>query len=194
MTKTKNIEKFTGNYLSELKQVLNQIDPSIVKDIVGLLDNTISKKSRIYVLGNGGSSATASHMANDLGVGLKRRKILNLNILSLSDNSPVITALANDIGYENIFYMQMKGLINADDVIVAISCSGNSPNIIKAVNYAKDVGCKVIGLTGFKGGKLKDLSDIKFHIETPEGEYGLVEDAHMILNHIIFSYFVQKGS
>ena len=188
-----NIEKFTEVYLSDLKSILSKIDVSVIKNIVDTLKQTIDKKSRVYVMGNGGSSATASHMANDLGTGLKRRKILNLNILSLVDNTPVITALANDIGFENIFYMQIKEFLKKDDVIIAISCSGNSPNIIKAVNYAKDLGCKIIGITGFKGGKLRDLSDISFHVDTPEGEYGLVEDVHMILNHIIFSYFVQKG-
>ena len=148
----------------------------------------------LYILGNGGSSATASHMVNDLGTGLRRRDIINLDVVSLGDNSPVVTAIANDIGYENIFYMQMKGLINPKDVILAISCSGNSPNIVKAVEYAKEQGCKIIGVTGFDGGKLKELANIKFHVEAPKGEYGLVEDVHMILDHIIYSYYIQKES
>tara|TARA_Y100000992_G_scaffold292079_1_gene249171 strand:- start:291 stop:875 length:585 start_codon:yes stop_codon:yes gene_type:complete len=188
-----DVEKFTDVYLSEIKSILSKIDVGVIKNIVDSLKKTIDKKSKVYVMGNGGSSATASHMANDLGTGLKRRKILNLNISSLVDNTPIVTALANDIGFENIFYMQIKDFLNKDDVIIAISCSGNSPNVIKAVDYAKDLGCTIIGLTGFNGGKLKDLSDINFHVDTPEGEYGLVEDVHMILNHIIFSYFVQKG-
>jgi D-sedoheptulose 7-phosphate isomerase len=186
------IEKFTKSYLNSLSQILKKINPSTIGDIVNLLENTILKKSKVYVIGNGGSCATASHIANDLGTGLKRRKILNLDITSLGDNNSIITALANDIGYKNIFYTQMSGIINPDDVVIAISCSGNSINIIKAVTYAKSIGCKIIGLTGFKGGKLKDLSDINLHINTPEGEYGLVEDAHMILNHIIFSYYIKN--
>jgi|SaaInlStandDraft_4_1057021.scaffolds.fasta_scaffold07540_4 D-sedoheptulose 7-phosphate isomerase len=189
-----NIEKFTKVYVSELKSILDKIDPSVVSDIVRSLNETISKKSRVYILGNGGSSATASHMVNDLGAGLRRRELVNLDIVSLGDNSPVVTAIANDIGYENIFYMQMKGLINADDVIIAISCSGNSPNITKAVAYAKDLGCEIIGVTGFDGGLLKKMSDINFHIDAPENEYGLVEDAHMILDHLIYSYYIQSES
>jgi D-sedoheptulose 7-phosphate isomerase len=189
-----NIEKFTKVYVSELKSILDKIDPSVVSDIVNSINKTIGKKSRIYILGNGGSSATASHMVNDLGAGLRRRKLLNLDIVSLGDNSPVVTAIANDIGYENIFYMQMKGLINVDDVIIAISCSGNSPNIVKAVSYAKELGCEIIGVTGFDGGLLKKMSDINFHIDAPKGEYGLVEDAHMILDHIIYSYYIQSES
>ena len=188
------IKKFTKHYIKNLKLILDKIDPKIIEDIIISLEDTIVKKSRVYVIGNGGSCSTASHIANDLGVGLKRRKILNLDILSLGDNNSIITALANDIGYQNVFYTQMKGIINSNDLIIAISCSGNSSNIIKAVSHAKNVGCKIIGLTGFDGGKLKDLSDIKFHIKTPKNEYGLVEDAHMILNHIIFSFYAQKAT
>jgi D-sedoheptulose 7-phosphate isomerase len=187
------IKPFAKDYLTRLKKVLDDIDVDVISDIVDSLEKSIEKKSRIYILGNGGSSATASHMVNDLGAGLRRRCIINFDVTSLGDNSPVITAIANDIGYENIFYMQMKGHINSDDVIVAISCSGDSPNIIKAVDYAKDLGCKIIGVTGFNGGYLKKVSNINFHIDAIEGEYGLVEDAHMILDHIIYSYYIQKN-
>ena len=188
------IKPFVVDYLTRLKQILDSVDEDVVSDIVNTLEETIEKKSRIYILGNGGSAATASHMVNDLGAGLRRRDIINFDVTSLGDNSPVVTAIANDIGYENIFYMQMKGHINANDVIVAISCSGDSPNIIKAVDYAKDLGCKIIGVTGFNGGYLKKLSDINFHVDAPKNEYGLVEDAHMILDHIIYSYYIQRSA
>jgi len=188
------IKPFVKDYLTRLKQILDDIDVDVISDIVDTLEETIENKSRIYILGNGGSAATASHMVNDLGAGLRRRDVINFDVTSLGDNSSVVTAIANDIGYENIFYMQMKGHINADDVIVAISCSGNSANIIKAVDYAKDLGCKIIGVTGFNGGYLKKISNINFHVDAPEGEYGLVEDAHMILDHIIYSYYIQAES
>ncbi|MDC0933906.1 SIS domain-containing protein, partial [Arcobacteraceae bacterium] len=97
---------------------------------------------------------------------------------------------ANDIGYENIFYAQLKRKIKKNDVLIAISCSGNSENIIKAVDYAKEQEAVIVGLTGFDGGKLKKLSNISFHVPTSKGEYGLVEDAHMILDHIIYSYYI----
>ena len=188
------IKPFVKDYLTRLKQILDSVDEDVVSDIVNTLEETIEKKSRIYILGNGGSAATASHMVNDLGAGLRRRDIINFDVTSLGDNSPVVTAIANDIGYENIFYMQMKGHINANDVIVAISCSGDSPNIIKAVDYAKDLGCKIIGVTGFNGGYLKKVSNINFHVDAPKNEYGLVEDAHMILDHIIYSYYIQRSA
>lgn len=186
------IKPFVADYLSRLKLILDSVDPKVVSDIVNTLEQTIVNKSRIYIIGNGGSSATASHMVNDLGAGLRRRGIVNFDVVSLGDNSPVVTAIANDIGYESIFFMQMKGLINPSDIVIAISCSGDSPNIIKAVDYARDLGCKIIGITGFDGGHLKEISDISFHVDAPNNEYGLVEDTHMILDHIIYSYYIQK--
>ncbi|MBT6936866.1 MAG: SIS domain-containing protein [Candidatus Marinimicrobia bacterium] len=188
------IKPFVKDYLTRLKQILDDIDVDVISDIVDTLEETIENKSRIYILGNGGSAATASHMVNDLGAGLRRRDVINFDVTSLGDNSSVVTAIANDIGYENIFYMQMKGHINADDVVIAISCSGDSPNIIKAVDYAKDLGCKIIGVTGFNGGYLKKISNINFHVDVPEDEYGLVEDTHMILDHIIYSHYIQTES
>lgn len=184
------MQQFIREYTSKLINILNNLDSKAIEDIKDALELTIKNKSKIYILGNGGSAATASHMANDLSVGLKLREIRNFNVESLSDNSSVCTAIANDIGYENIFYAQIKNKINKDDVLIAISCSGNSANIIKAVEYAKEQQTTVIGLTGFSGGKLKELSNIKFHIDTDKGEYGLVEDAHMILDHILYSYYI----
>jgi len=188
-----NVKEFTRSYIESLKDLLDKVDASIVEQIVEQIDTCVTNKSRFYVIGNGGSSATVSHMANDLGVGLKRRDIISLDIVSLGDNSPVVTAVANDIGYDNIFYMQLKDIMKPEDVILAISCSGNSPNIVKAIEYAKEVGSTVIGVSGFDGGKLKEISDIKFHVDAPKGEYGLVEDIHMILDHIIYSYYIQRG-
>ena len=189
-----SVEKFVGDYVERLKSLLEDIDSKVINEIVVALEETLVKKSRIYILGNGGSSATASHMVNDLGAGLRRREIRNFDVTSLGDNSPVMTAIANDIGYENSFFMQMKGLLSSDDVVIAISCSGDSPNIVKAVDYAKSLGCKIIGVTGFEGGHLKRVSDVNFHVDAPKGEYGLVEDIHMILDHIIYSYYIQRGS
>lgn len=180
-------------YINNLIELLQKIDYEIVDQIIKILEEAAHKQSSIYIIGNGGSAATASHMVNDLGAGLRRRGLINLDITSLADNVPVITAIANDIGYENIFYMQLEGLLKPEDLIIAISCSGNSPNIVKAVEYAKNIGSTIIGITGFDGGDLKKLSDVNFHIEAPKGEYGLVEDMHMILDHMIYSYYINKG-
>ena len=188
------MNKFLKNYISRLKSLLDNIDYNVIENIVRAIEQTIENKSKIYIIGNGGSAATASHMANDLGAGLRRRDIINFDITSLADNIPISTAIANDIGYDNIFYMQLKGLLRPKDVIIAISCSGNSPNIIKTVDYAKLIGSKIIGITGFDGGQLKKMSNINFHVDAPKGEYGLVEDVHMILDHLIYSYYINKGN
>jgi D-sedoheptulose 7-phosphate isomerase len=185
-----NTTSFTKQYINNLKILLDKIDVKIVDNIINELELLNNSGAKLYILGNGGSAATASHMANDLTVGLKLRDIRNFDVESLSDNSAICTAIANDIGYENIFYAQIKNKIKKDDLLIAISCSGNSANIIKAVQYAKSQGTTIIGLTGFDGGELKGLSDIKFHVQTTKGEYGLVEDLHMILDHIIYSYYI----
>ena len=180
-------------YINNLIQLLQKIDYEIVDQIIKILEEAAHKQSSIYIIGNGGSAATASHMVNDLGAGLRRRGLINLDITSLADNVPVITAIANDIGYENIFYMQLEGLLKKDDVLIAISCSGYSANILKATTYAKEIGATIIGITGFDGGALKEVSDINFHVDTEHGDYGLVEDMHMILDHMIYSYYINKG-
>lgn len=188
-----NVLTFVEYYKSKLTELIGKIDGNVIEQIVAAFEETSQKRSRIYVIGNGGSSSTASHWANDFAIGLKRRGIAVFDMVSLGDNSAVTTAIANDIGYENIFYEQLRGILTADDVLLAISCSGNSPNIMKAVKYAKEVGATVIGCSGFDGGELKADSDIIFHVGTPNGEYGLVEDVHMILDHIIYSYYIRKG-
>jgi D-sedoheptulose 7-phosphate isomerase len=132
-------------------------------------------------------------MVNDLGVGLQRRGLMYFRISSLADNTPVTTALANDIGYDNIFVSQLVNRLEPEDVIIAISCSGDSPNIVLACEYAAKIGATIIGVTGFGGGKLKEMADISFHIDTQKGEYGLVEDMHLILDHIIYSFYISKG-
>lgn len=184
------MNKFVDSYLDKLAVALSRVSRDEVAKIVERLDEAEKDKGTIYIIGNGGSAATASHMANDLSAGLRLREIRNFQVVSLADNSSTCTAIANDVGFENIFYVQLKPVLKPQDVLIAISCSGNSPNIMKAVNYAKAEKVTVIGLTGFDGGELKESSDINYHVATERGEYGIVEDAHMILDHILFSYYV----
>ncbi|MGB5792738.1 SIS domain-containing protein, partial [Poseidonibacter sp.] len=144
------MDLFINQYIENLTNLLKNIDTDSIKNIINLLDNTNGK---IYIIGNGGSSSTASHMVNDLGVGLARREIRYFDIQSLADNTAVTTAIANDIGYENIFSIQLKNKLKKEDILIAISCSGNSSNIISAANYAKKIGSKIVGITGFDGGQ-----------------------------------------
>ena len=186
------MKAFIQNYRDKLIEKLENIDIKSIMKIIKLLEKT---EGRVYIIGNGGSAATASHMVNDLGAGLRRRGIRSFDVESLSDNTTVCTALANDIGYENIFYMQLKDRLQKDDILVAISCSGNSKNILRAVKYAKKIESKIVAITGFDGGVLKKRADVNFHVPSATDDYGLVEDMHMILNHIIYSYYIetQKG-
>lgn len=185
------IDAFISEYTARLIKLLETIDKKSISEIINIMEEVDQRNGTIYILGNGGSAATASHMVNDLGVGLKRRNIKSFKVISLADNTPVCSALANDIGYENIFYMQLKDTLTPNDIILALSCSGNSKNILKAVEYAKQNNVRIVSCTGFDGGKLKELSDVNFHVKTKNEEYGLVEDMHMILDHIIYSYYNQ---
>jgi D-sedoheptulose 7-phosphate isomerase len=188
------MQSFFQKYQNNIKQQIDEINNSEISLIINEIDRCNEEGSTIYIIGNGGSAATASHMQNDLGSGLKSRGIINLNILSLCDNISVLSALANDNGFENVFYLQVLDRIKENDVLIAISASGNSSNIIKAVKYSRDIGAKIIGLTGFDGGLLRKLSDINYHIQTNAGEYGVVEDMHMMLDHMIFSYYIDKSN
>jgi D-sedoheptulose 7-phosphate isomerase len=187
------VHKLIHSYKQKLHKLIDQIDYTILEQVANALEETYDNNGKIYIIGNGGSAATASHMVNDLGTGLARRNIKYFNIECLSDNISVCTALANDLDYKYIFQMQLKNKISSKDLLIAISCSGNSSNILEAVHYAKSNNTKVIGLTGFDGGHLANNSDINFHIHTNKNEYGLVEDMHMIFNHMIYTYYIESS-
>ena len=190
-----NVRSFVELYTKKLITLIEEIDTRVVCEIVENLESVAQAGGRVYVIGNGGSAATASHMTNDLGVsGLGRRGLLSLDMISLADNTSVMTALANDVGYENVFYEQLRNRLCDNDLVIAFSCSGNSPNVIKAIKYAKAEGVTVVGVSGFDGGELMELADINFHVRTDVGDYGLVEDVHMILDHLIYSYYLQLMS
>jgi D-sedoheptulose 7-phosphate isomerase len=188
----KDMDAFLRSYKTQLIDRIKDIDVNVISNVALELIRVSKNKNRIFIIGNGGSAATASHIVNDFGAGLKRRGVLCLDIVSLSDNIATVTALSNDVGYDEIYINQLKGIIRKGDVLMAISCSGNSENIIKAVEYSKNNNATIIGLTGFNGGKLKKISDINFHVQTEYGEYGVVEDVHMIFDHILYTYFIKK--
>ena len=135
----------------------------------------------IIIMGNGGSSAISSHIAEDY------TKMLGKRALTFGD-TPMLSCYANDYGYEDIFVRQLKVLGKKNDLLIAISASGNSPSLIKAFEYAKSLGIYKVGITAFDGGKIKQMSDLSIHVPTKEKEYGPAEDAHMILDHLISAY------
>ena len=179
-------------YLDYLASCFKAIDSVPVECFIRLLLAARTSGNTVFFIGNGGSAATASHFANDISIGTRTSDNLPFRAVSLTDNVAVMTALANDEGYDRMFVDQLKVHMRDGDSLVAISASGNSPNLIEAVDYAKTRGATVVGLTGFDGGRLREKSDISLHVPTAKGEYGPVEDVHMIFDHLIGSYLIAE--
>lgn len=179
---------FADGYVRYLGRVLERIDRSSIAAFIEALDAARRDGATVFFCGNGGSAATASHFQNDL----TRWRTKPMRVVSLTDNVAVITALANDYGYERIFVMQLEPLLSEGDIVVAISASGNSPNVVEAIEFARSRRALTVGLTGFTGGRLAELCDIHVHVPSESGEYGPVEDAHMILDHLVMSYLWEK--
>ncbi len=180
-------QKKMQGYLNSLTVALNNLDLGQIDAIVRVLKSTKTRNSNIYIFGNGGSAATASHMANDLA------KKSGLKAISLVDNISILTAWANDVAYSEVFRKQLETLLRPGDVVVVISASGESENVIKAASYASSQGNKLIVLTGFEPkNRLAKIADIAVVVQSHD--YGIVEDIHLTLNHIIsdslFSLFV----
>jgi len=180
---------FAKQYGAYLSEVLSGLDYQEIGRMMEAVLEARNNGTHIFFIGNGGSAATASHFANDISIGTRvNHTDKPFKALALTDNMAAITAVANDDGYEHIFTKQLQNFAKKGDLLVAISASGNSPNVIQAVQWAKEKGLKVVGLTGFDGGKLRELSDIKIHVQTRKGEYGPVEDVHMFVDHLLGSY------
>jgi D-sedoheptulose 7-phosphate isomerase len=184
--------EYGKRYFSYLAGLFKRIDLHSVERLGDLFDEARRAGRQIFFMGNGGSAATASHFANDLGKGAYVKGKRPFKAISLTDNVALITAIANDEGYERIFIDQLSNVLNESDIVVGISASGNSPNVVRAIEFANERGAKTVGLTGFSGGELKKVAKISVHIETPKGEYGPVEDIHMILDHLVTTYLKMK--
>jgi len=166
-------------------KLLTQIPNEEVMKLAIAINQARKTESTVYIAGNGGSASTASHFATDIGIGSLNRAN-PVRSVSLCDNIAAITAIANDMDYSSIFAQQLKLLGNQGDLLIVISASGNSDNLIKAVEVASALGIQSHSLTGFDGGKLKQLTlGRNIHVETPKGAYGLVEDAHLAICHVI---------
>ncbi len=181
---------FAAAYLDHVQTVLQRIDTAEVGRFIATLLDARERGATVFFIGNGGSAATASHFANDVAIGNDEYKKPFLAI-SLADNMPMITAIANDFGYEEIFVRQLRVLGKRGDVLVGISGSGNSPNVVLAFEYALSAGIKTVAITAFDGGKLKAMADEGIHVPTEPKEYGPAEDAHMVLDHLVGAYLMR---
>jgi len=190
----KTAGEFAKDYIHGLKGVLDRLPLKPVEEIIQAIEQAQKERRQVFVIGNGGSAATASHMMNDLCKGTLGHKgdapWPRLRVIALTDNVSLMTAWANDTDYDRVFSEPLKNLAQRGDLLIAISASGNSPNIIAAVEAAKHLGVKVIGLAGFGGGKLSKMADVSFVVASDE--YGPVEDVHMILDHILTGYLYEK--
>jgi D-sedoheptulose 7-phosphate isomerase len=170
-------------YFTEVEQMMQSLSLGHLQQVFHLLEEAYHKRRRIFIMGNGGSAATASHFALDLAKNTIASEAPRLKAISLTDHVPLITAWSNDTHYGHIFAEQLTNLIEPGDVVIGISTSGNSPNVIHAVKLAKQVGAATIGLLGAEGGQLKNLVDI--YVLAPGQNIEQEEDAHMILAHVI---------
>jgi len=187
---TEDIEQFSKSYFDYLTEVFDKIDLTEINKFVELLLEARKSGATIFFMGNGGSAATASHFANDLAFGTNDYK-KPFKVMSITDNVSVLTALGNDYGYNEIFIRQLKIYGEKGDVVVGISASGNSQNVINAFEYASTAGIKTFALTAFDGGKMRKIADQGLHIPTDKKEYGPSEDLHMILDHLVSNYLTR---
>src|SRR3972149_1269555 len=192
--KSMSFEDFAEGYYNYLHKLLHTIDIKAIAAFAEEMERARIENRTVFFVGNGGSAATASHMANDFGMDILKKAGGDLPFrgMALTDNAAVMLAIANDDGYERLFVNQLRVHYRLGDSLVAISASGNSPNVVAAAGWVKDQGGKVISLVGFDGGKLKDISDIIIHAKSEKGEYGPVEDVHMIMNHLIATWLQYK--
>ncbi|MEW6141162.1 MAG: SIS domain-containing protein [Thermodesulfobacteriota bacterium] len=185
---SQDAEEYARLYIEHLISVLRRVDCASVAQVIQVFLEARAEGNTIFFLGNGGSAATACHFANDMGFGASPEGNRPFRALSLTSNTAFITCLANDTGYENIFSWQLRNLMRPGDVVVGISASGNSPNAVRALEYARAHGGIPVAIVGFNGGAMKQIAAHSIHVETAEGEYGPVEDVHMMLDHLISSY------
>ena len=184
------MENYFKDYLDNFKRVLDSIPPADVNNLFDQIGQTIQSGNQILVFGNGGSAMNMSHFATDMVKGAGDALAKRVKVISLNDNAGLITAIGNDYSYEDVFYMQLKTLADPGDLVLALSVSGSSPNLVKAFEWARANNIKTIAMVGGKKGKLAEIADSTLVIDSLH--YGYVEDAHMVICHMIAYGFMEK--
>jgi D-sedoheptulose 7-phosphate isomerase len=191
MERKKQLTEFLESYRIRLNNLFDSIDVDMLESIVATMVTAFKNDNTLYVAGNGGSAATASHIQADFQFFVRYFTDFRPKVVALTDNVPLMTAISNDISYEDVFVEQMKEMFNKGDLFLAISASGNSPNVVKAVEFAKELGGTTIAFCGFKGGKLKEISDLPLYTPNQDKDYGPIEDLHMILTHVLVNFITK---
>jgi D-sedoheptulose 7-phosphate isomerase len=182
------IQNFPALYKQSLLEAIEQIDLEKVGQAIEWFHEARQSGRQIFVCGNGGSASTASHFVCDMVKGASYQRPSRFRILALTDSLPTLTAYSNDVSYDVVFEEQLKNFARPGDLVMAISGSGNSPNVIRAVEYANSAGCRTIALTGRDGGRLGPLAQLNLQVPVPH--MGRIEDAHMIICHMIAYHFM----
>ena len=178
------------NYLTRLKSTLDRVSIVEIDKVMNVLVEARDLGRQIFVMGNGGSAATASHFVCDFNKGVSFDKKERFKFICLNDNLPTLMAIANDLSYDDIFVEQLKNYFHSGDVVIGISGSGNSANVLKAVEYANANGGKTVSLTGYNGGKLKEIA--KYGIHVPLDDMQITEDLHMVMDHLMMKILSEK--
>jgi len=178
-------------YLEEEIQVIQNLDLDAINDVMNLLEKARLEGRKIFICGNGGSAATASHFASDFNKGVSENRNIKYDFECLSDNVPMMMAVANDISYDEVFRMPLKNKMRAGDVFVGISGSGNSKNVLNGMEYARSIGGITVAIVGYSGGRLKEMADYCIHVNVNNMQ--MAEDLHMIMDHLMmFTLCSQK--
>lgn len=177
------MDSIINSYISSLQTTLGDLPREQIQKTIDLLHQARLENRQVIIMGNGGSASTASHFACDLGKNTVIAGQPRFRVLALTDNMAMFSAYANDNGYESVFAEQLANLVNPQDIVIGISASGNSPNVLKAITLATQTGATTVGLTGFEGGRLAQLVDIE--IRVPSSLIEQVEDVHLMLEHLI---------
>ncbi len=184
------IRRFVSDYISELKEVLERIPVEGFEQMVELIMDAYEDGRSIFIMGNGGSGSTASHFACDINKGASFGREKRFRVICLNDNVPTMLAYSNDLSYEDVFAEQLKNFLAPGDVVIGISGSGNSENVLRAVGYARDKGARTIGLVGFDGGRLARLVDVPIVVDVNDMQK--VEDIHLVITHMVMQVVCKR--
>ena len=177
-------------YFFRLTETLSKLDVQAIEHLIGMLLDAREHEHTIFIFGNGGSAATASHITGDFLKGISFELDKRFRVMCLSDNIAGVTAISNDLGYEEIFVEQLKAFLKKGDMVIGISGSGNSVNVVKAMEYAGGNGAKTVAMCGYMGGKIKELADLVIHV--PINDMEITEDIHIVIFHAVKQALIKR--
>ena len=183
---------YAQNYANHMCKVMEALDNDAVAELIGLVEAAAVEDKSVIICANGGSASVATHYVNDLSANSVIDGQPGYRVISLTDNSSSLTALGNDASFDQVFEIQLKANMRAGDLVIFMSVSGNSPNLVRGIEYANANGAKTVACTGMMGGKLKDLAQLSIHTPSTADEYGPIEDIFSVIMHSVTSYIIQK--